>query len=343
MSIKVLIVDDSATIRAILKHTLQAEPDIEVVGEAGDPYEAREAIKQLQPDVLTLDIEMPRMSGIEFLGHLMRLRPMPVIMISTLTEAGADATIEALSIGAVDYIANPNGANAIGAFTELPQKVRVAARAKSPAASMVASQSAAPAVSTKNYRAKDRMVFVGASTGGVEALTQVISALPAGAPPVVVTQHMPAKFTTSFAQRLNDKSAVTVVEAQDSLPIEAGHVYLAPGGVAHLEVEGTSRPICRLTETEPVNGHRPSVDVLFRSALPFGPRAVGVLLTGMGNDGAADIKQMRDAGALTLGQDQASSVVYGMARVAMEHGGIARELPLNAIAPAILDHCGSFY
>lgn len=344
MSIKVLIVDDSATIRAILKHTLQAEPDIEVVGEAGDPYEAREAIKQLQPDVLTLDIEMPRMSGIEFLGHLMRLRPMPVIMISTLTEAGADATIEALSIGAVDYIAKPSGANAIGAFKELPHKVRIAARAQSSAASMFTSQyCAAPAVTEKKYRAKDRMVFIGASTGGVEALTQVISALPAGAPPIVVTQHMPAKFTTSFAQRLNDKSAVTVVEAKENLPIQTGHVYLAPGGVAHLEVQGTSRPICRLIETEPVNGHRPSVDVLFRSALPFGPRAVGVLLTGMGNDGAADIKHMRDAGALTLGQNQASSVVYGMARVAMENGGIARELPLNEIAPAILEHCGSFY
>ncbi|MEL7110083.1 MAG: chemotaxis response regulator protein-glutamate methylesterase [Pseudomonadota bacterium] len=340
LSIKVLIVDDSATIRAILRHTLQAESDIEVVGEAGDPYEAREAIKELAPDVVTLDIEMPRMSGIEFLGHLMRLRPTPVIMISTLTEAGADATIEALSIGAVDYIAKPSGGNLMGAFGDLPHKVRVAARSKFPG---TAKPAAASGAATQRYRAKDRIVAIGASTGGVEALTQVISSLPAEAPPVVITQHMPAKFTSSFAQRLNGKSAVTVVEAQDGQSIEAGHVYLAPGGDRHLEVLGTSRPSCRLVETPPVNGHCPSVDVLFRSVLPFGARAVAVILTGMGNDGAAGIKEVRDAGALTLGQNQESSVVYGMARVAMEQGGIASELPLSKIAPAILEHCGSYY
>lgn len=339
MSISVLIVDDSATIRAILRHTLENEPDIQVVGEAGDPYEAREAIKDLTPDVVTLDIEMPRMSGIEFLGHLMRLRPTPVIMISTLTEAGADATVEALSIGAVDYIAKPSGGNLIGAFSELPQKVRIAARSKFTGGTVPASANPG---STRSYRAKDRIVFIGASTGGVDALTQVISALPAGAPPIVVTQHMPAKFTTSFAQRLNGKSAITAVEAQDGMSVEAGHVYLAPGGASHLEIQGTSRPICRLVDSDPVNGHRPSVDVLFRSAAAFGPRAVAVLLTGMGNDGAAQIKRMRDAGALTIGQNEATSVVYGMARVAMETGGIARELPLTEIATTVLEHSGSY-
>lgn len=339
MSISVLIVDDSATIRAILRHTLENEPDIQVVGEAGDPYEAREAIKDLTPDVVTLDIEMPRMSGIEFLGHLMRLRPTPVIMISTLTEAGADATVEALSIGAVDYIAKPSGGNLIGAFSELPQKVRIAARSKFTGGTAPASANPG---STRSYRAKDRIVFIGASTGGVDALTQVISALPAGAPPIVVTQHMPAKFTTSFAQRLNGKSAITAVEAQDGMSVEAGHVYLAPGGASHLEIQGTSRPICRLVDSDPVNGHRPSVDVLFRSAAAFGPRAVAVLLTGMGNDGAAQIKRMRDAGALTIGQNEATSVVYGMARVAMETGGIARELPLTEIATTVLEHSGSY-
>lgn len=340
MSIKVLIVDDSATIRAILRHTLQAESDIEVVGEAGDPYEAREAIKTLSPDVVTLDIEMPRMSGIEFLGHLMRLRPTPVIMISTLTEAGADATIEALSIGAVDYIAKPSGGDLVGAFSELPHKVRVASRSKFPGASK---PTEANGTAPKRYRAKDRIVAIGASTGGVEALTQLVSSLPADAPPIVITQHMPAKFTTSFAQRLNNKSAVTVIEATDGQPIQAGHVYLAPGGDRHLEVQGTSRPTCRLVDAPPVNGHCPSVDVLFRSVLPFGGRAVAVILTGMGNDGAAGIKEVRDTGALTLGQNQESSVVYGMARVAMEQGGIQNELPLSKIAPAILEHCGSYY
>lgn len=343
MSIKVLIVDDSATIRAILRHTLQSEPDIQVIGEAGDPYEAREAIKELAPDVVTLDIEMPRMSGIEFLGHLMRLRPTPVIMISTLTEAGADATIEALSIGAVDYIAKPSGGNLVGAFSELAQKVRVAAQSKFPGGATPLPSVSANPVASKSYRAKDRVVFIGASTGGVEALTKVISALPVGAPPVIVTQHMPAKFTASFAQRLNGKSAITAVEAQDGMAVEPGHVYLAPGGVSHLEVQGTSRPICRLTDADPVNGHRPSVDVLFRSAVAFGPRAVAVLLTGMGNDGAAEIKSMRDAGALTIGQNEATSVVYGMARVAMENNGIERELPLPDIATAVLEHCGSYY
>lgn len=340
MSIKVLIVDDSATIRAILRRTLDVESDIDVVGEAGDPYEAREAIKDLSPDVVTLDIEMPRMSGIEFLGHLMRLRPTPVIMISTLTEAGADATIEALSIGAVDYIAKPSGGNLMGAFGDLPNKVRVAARSKFPGAIKPA---AANGGVSKRYRAKDRIVAIGASTGGVEALTQLISALPAEAPPVVITQHMPAKFTSSFAQRLNGKSAVTVVEAIDGQAIEAGHVYLAPGGERHLEVQGASRPTCRLVDAPPVNGHCPSVDVLFRSVIPFGPRAVAVILTGMGNDGAAGIKEIRESGALTLGQNQESSVVYGMARVAMEQGGIQTELSLSKIAPAILEHCGSYY
>ena len=202
MSIKVLVVDDSATIRAILKHTLQAEPDIEVVGEAGDPYEAREAMKALNPDVVTLDIEMPRMNGIEFLGHIMRLRPTPVIMISTLTQAGAEASLEALSLGSIDYIAKPTGGNLMGAFKDLPNKVRAAAQSKLSAAGAAAPVTVA---STKTYRAKNRIVAIGASTGGVEALTQLISALPAGAPPIVITQHMPAKFTTSFAARLDSK------------------------------------------------------------------------------------------------------------------------------------------
>ncbi len=339
MKTKVLIVDDSATIRAILRHSLQAESDIEVVGEAGDPYEAREAMKALNPDVVTLDIEMPRMNGIEFLGHIMRLRPTPVIMISTLTGAGADATIEALSLGAIDYITKPTSGNIIGAFTELPDKVRIAAKSKLGAAGAVARPVAAP---QSSYQSGDHIVAIGASTGGVEALTQVISALPEGAPPIVITQHMPAKFTTSFAQRLNSKSQVTVVEASDGDVIRKGHVYLAPGGATHMEIQGRTKPICVLKDSDPVNGHRPSVEVLFKSLAPFGARGVAVMLTGMGNDGSAAIKGVRDAGGLTLGQDQATSVVYGMARVAKELQGIHKELPLSKIAPAILDHCGSY-
>lgn len=339
MSIKVLIVDDSATIRAILRHALQNEPDITVVGEAGDPFEAREAMKALNPDVVTLDIEMPRMNGIEFLGHIMRLRPTPVIMISTLTLGGADATIEALSIGAIDYIAKPTSGVLVEAFAELPQKVRVAADSKLRKVGTACTKTSVP---TQSYRAKDRLVAIGASTGGVEALTHVISSLPEGSPPIVVTQHMPPKFTTSFAQRLNAKSQVTVVEAEDGMAIEKGTVYLAPGGDRHLEVQGLAVKQCRLVEGAPINGHRPSVDALFRSVAPIGPRAVGVLLTGMGNDGAAEIKSIRDAGGLTLGQDQDSSVVYGMARVAMETGGIMRELPLQDISKAFLEHCGTF-
>lgn len=339
MKTKVLIVDDSATIRAILRHTLQAESDIEVVGEAGDPYEAREAMKALNPDVVTLDIEMPRMNGIEFLGHIMRLRPTPVIMISTLTQAGAEATIEALSIGAIDYIAKPTGGNIMAAFKDLPDKVRIAANSQLGAVTGAPRPVLSP---EKAYHADNYIVAIGASTGGVEALTQVISALPKGAPPIVITQHMPAKFTTSFAQRLNSKSQVTVVEASDGDPIEKGNVYLAPGGVTHLEIQGRTKPVCALKDTDPVNGHRPSVEVLFNSMTPFGARGVAVLLTGMGNDGSAAIKSVRDAGGLTLGQDQATSIVYGMARVANELNGIQRELPLSKIAPAILDHCGSY-
>lgn len=340
MSIKVLIVDDSATIRSILRHALSGASDIEVVGEAGDPYEAREAIKLLSPDVVTLDIEMPRMNGIEFLRHLMRLRPIPVIMISTLTQKGANATIDALSIGAVDYLTKPISGQSIDAFTELPEKVRVAARAVLP--QINASEPQLESSSTQ-YRSKDRIVAVGASTGGVQALSQFVSQLPPGAPPIVIAQHMPAKFTTSFAERLNANSAVNVHEAKNGMPIEAGHLYLAPGGACHLEIMGTSNPVCRLKESDPVNGHRPSVDVLFQSVAAFGKRAVGVLLTGMGNDGAAAIKQIRDQGGLTIGQNEATSVVYGMARVAAEQGGIACELGLSEIAPEILQHCGSFH
>ena len=339
MKTKVLIVDDSATIRAILRHALQAESDIEVVGEAGDPYEAREAMKALNPDVVTLDIEMPRMNGIEFLGHIMRLRPTPVIMISTLTQAGAEATIEALSLGAIDYIAKPSGGNLVGAFKDLPEKVRIAAKSRLGA---VTGTPQPAATSGKTYQAGNHIVAIGASTGGVEALTQVISALPIGAPPIVITQHMPAKFTTSFAQRLDSKSQVTVVEASDGDVIQKGHVYIAPGGVTHMEIQGRARPVCALRDSDTVNGHRPSVEVLFRSLVPFGARGVAVLLTGMGNDGSAAIKGVRDAGGLTLGQDEATSIVYGMARVAMEHQGIQKELPLSKIAPAILEHCGSY-
>ena len=326
--VRVLIVDDSATIRGVLAQTLSRDPDIEVVGAAGDPLEAREAIKQLNPDVITLDVEMPKMSGIEFLEKIMRLRPMPVIMVSTLTQAGAAVSLDALEIGAFDCVGKPD-------FDGLAEKVKAAARARV----RPITQRAAPRRDSA-YRPGNKLLAIGSSTGGVEALVTMLSEFPANCPPTVITQHMPPTFTTSFAARLDKLCAPTVREASDGMPIQTGHVYIAPGGNLHLEVRGGVTPVCRLWAADPVNGHRPSVDVLFNSvADEWGRRAVGVILTGMGRDGANGLKQMRDEGAHTIGQDEATSVVYGMPRVAFDVGAVERQLPLNAIAAAALDLC----
>lgn len=327
--VRVLIVDDSATIRGVISSILGRDAEIEVVGFAGDPLEARELIKQLNPDVITLDVEMPKMSGIDFLERIMRLRPMPVVMISTLTQAGAATSLQALEIGAVDCIGKPD-------FEGLAEKVKAAARAR------VRPLSQRPTTPTpvKGYRPGSKLIAIGSSTGGVEALLTVLASFPENCPPTVITQHMPATFTASFAARLDKLSAPKVQEATDGAPLLAGHVYLAPGGAAHLEVTGGAQPRCRLLTGHPVNGHRPSVDVLFHSVCrAYGRRAVGIILTGMGRDGADGLLAMREAGASTIGQDEASCVVYGMPKTAFEIGAVERQLALGSVARAALDLC----
>jgi two-component system chemotaxis response regulator CheB len=332
--IRVLIVDDSATMRGLIAATLRADPQIEVVGQAADPLEARQMIKALNPDVITLDVEMPNMSGLEFLEKLMRLRPMPVVMVSTLTARGAEATLEALELGAVDCLAKPATAGP-GAFDLLAEKVKLAARARVRGVNPARST---PVTHDPNYAPNGKIVAIGSSTGGVEALMTLIERLPRNCPPVVITQHMPATFTGSFAQRMNRACAAEVSEARDGDPLQPGCVYLAPGGENHLEIEGVDRPRCRVAPGEPVNGHRPSVDVLFNSvARVTRGRAVGVILTGMGRDGARGLLTLREAGGRTLGQDEASCVVYGMPKAAFESGAVERQLPLEKIGAAILN------
>lgn len=333
--VRVLIVDDSATMRSLISAVLRRDPEISVVGTAADPLEARAAIKELNPDVITLDVEMPNMNGLEFLEKIMRLRPMPVVMVSTLTQAGTDVTLAALEVGAVDAVAKPApGVPAQEAFADLADKVKVAARSR------------VRPLETRETRAVDgayradanHVLAIGASTGGVEALLNILTAFPANCPATVVTQHMPATFTKSFAARLDKASGATVTQAVDGAPLMPGHVYIAPGGERHLEVSGGR---CRLVAGDTVNGHRPSVDVLFHSVARLGRPMTGVILTGMGKDGAKGLLAMRQAGARTLGQDEASSVVYGMPRAAFELGAVERQLSLPRLAPAILDLCAA--
>jgi two-component system, chemotaxis family, protein-glutamate methylesterase/glutaminase len=335
-NVRVLVVDDSATMRGLIQAALERDLGIEVVGKAADALEARQAIKALNPDVITLDVEMPNMDGLEFLEKIMRLRPMPVVMVSSLTTSGGDATIRALEVGAVDCVAKPMRGCA-DSFSQLPAVVRMAAGASVRPAAPRRPTNAAVSRATPGYVHDGRIVAIGASTGGVEALVAVLSEFPVDCPPTVITQHMPANFTRSLAQRLNRICPPEVSEALDGERLEQGHVYLAPGGEAHLEVVGARIPRCRLSASEPVNGHRPSVDVLFASVgAAVGGRAVGVILTGMGRDGAAGLLAMRQAGARTLGQNEASSVVYGMPKVAFEIGAVERQLPLALLGREIL-------
>ncbi|WIJ25572.1 protein-glutamate methylesterase/protein-glutamine glutaminase [Devosia sp. RR2S18] len=335
MSIKVLVVDDSALIREVLTRMLSRDGDIEVVGTATDPIDAREKIKVLNPDVVTLDIEMPNMNGLQFLEKLMRLRPTPVVMVSTLTTKGASETLLALELGAVDFVAKPSAefAGGIEVFgAGLRDKIRAAAR--SDVRGRAAGRAEPAKVPIKTAAAPEgSLIAIGASTGGVEAIRAVLSQLPADCPPVVIAQHMPAGFTARFAARLDELCALKVVEAEDRLPLLPGHAYVARGDY-HLRVERTSGQLkARLTQDELESGHRPSVDVLFGSvARTVGPMAVGAILTGMGRDGARGLKQMRDAGAFTVGQSQASALVYGMPRVAFEEGAVVEQAPVEAIA-----------
>lgn len=333
MTRRVVIVDDSATMRALIRAALDRHAGLEVVGEAGDPLEAREAIRSLAPDVITLDVEMPNMNGLEFLDRLMRLRPLPVVMVSTLTQRGAEASLAALELGAVDCFGKPVSGGA-EAFHGLADVVAAAAEAN-----VHAREPRAPAGPAREpYSPGDRIVAIGSSTGGVEALMTVIGGFPANCPPTVITQHMPASFTASFASRLDRSSACAVVEARDGDMLVPGRVHLAPGGARHMTVRRLGeRLVVRLEESGPVNGHRPSVDVLFNSvAQATGGRCVGAILTGMGRDGADGLLALRRAGAVTVGQDEATSVVFGMPRVAAEIGAVERQLPLGRIGPALL-------
>jgi two-component system chemotaxis response regulator CheB len=338
-AVKVLVVDDSATMRALISSRLRRDPFIEVVGGAGDPLEAREMIKALNPDVLTLDVEMPRMNGIDFLDRLMRLRPMPVVMVSTLTQEGAETTLQALELGAFDCVAKPAAADMAHAFDDLADKVKAAARSRVRPAHAKPSPPPRPA----NFRSNGRIVAVGASTGGVEALITLLSAMPENCPPTVVTQHMPATFTKSFAARLDRLCAPRVVEASDGEPLSTGKILVAPGGPRHMEVASGATQFCRLREADLVNGHRPSVDVLFHSvAAVCGGRSVGVILTGMGRDGAKGLHAMRQAGARTFGQDEASSVVYGMPKAAFEIGAVERQATLGDLSRLVIEACSPY-
>jgi two-component system chemotaxis response regulator CheB len=333
--IRVLVVDDSATMRSLITAALTRDPEIEVVGAAGDPFEARGMIKALNPDVVTLDIEMPNMNGIEFLEKIMRLRPMPVVMVSSLTQAGAEMTLRALELGAVDCVGKPTNATGTAeALAEVAEKVRAAARA-----SVRTKADAVPATARRlNYVPSGDVVAIGSSTGGVEALLSILSQFPETCPPTVITQHMPATFTASFAARLDRSSGAKVQEAVDGALLEPGKVYVAPGGATHLEVVRSAGLRCRLVQGDPVSGHRPSVDVLFNSvAQAVGEKAVGAILTGMGRDGAQGLLAMRKAGARTVGQDEQSCVVYGMPRTAFELGAVEKQVTLSSMGQTILD------
>ena len=353
MTIKLLIVDDSALVRKLLTEMLSKDRDIQVVGTAADPYVAREKIKALNPDVITLDVEMPRMDGVTFLENLMRLRPMPVVMVSSLTQQGADVTLRALELGAIDFVAKPkiDVAGCLASYAdELIGKIKVAAGAR------VNARTSAPrtanlhvdprrsadavlpvAAPRRVLRTTDRIVAIGASTGGTEAIREVLEGLPPDAPAIVISQHIPAAFSKPFADRMNRCSQMAVCEAQDGQYVLPGHVYIAPGDRHLMVVRDGARYVCRLSDGPHVNRHRPSVDVMFRSvAQNVGPNALGIILTGMGDDGARGLKEMGEAGAMTIAQDEASSVVWGMPGAAVKLGAAQSVLPLHRISAELL-------
>ena len=340
---RVVVVDDSALVRGLLSEIINRQPDMTCVGAASDPLVAREMIRSLNPDVITLDVEMPHMDGIEFLSRLMRLRPMPVVMVSTLTERGADVTLKALELGAVDFVAKPkigvsDGLRQLGA--DITEKIRNAAQARVHrlAAAPTAGTAAAPPPAALGRLSTEKIIFIGASTGGTEATREVLVKLPADAPAVMITQHMPPGFTKSYAARLDSLCRISVAEAQDGERILPGHAYLAPGG-RHLSVERSgANYIARVQDGDAVNRHKPSVEVLFASAARVvGRNALGVMLTGMGADGAVAMRAMRDAGSWNVAQDEASCVVFGMPREAIAHGAAHEVLALAQIAPRLME------
>ena len=364
--IRVVAVDDSALVRSMLTEIINRQPDMECIGAAADPLVAREMIRNLNPDVITLDVEMPRMDGIDFLSKLMRLRPMPVVMVSTLTERGAEVTLKALELGAIDFVAKPKIGVADGLkqlANEITDKVRIAAKARIHRSPTPANAPAAPATTSARPGAgagggaasspaasaaspaslgrlsTEKLVFIGASTGGTEATKEVLLALPADAPAVVITQHMPPGFTKSYAARLDSLCRIRVKEATDGERVLPGHAYIAPGGM-HLSVERSgANYIARVQDGDPVNRHKPSVEVLFKSAARVvGRNAIGIMLTGMGADGAKAMREMKDAGAYCVAQDEASCVVFGMPREAIAAGAVDQVLPLKDVGPHLMEY-----
>ena len=350
--IRVIVVDDSALVRSLLSEIINRQRDMECIGTANDPLVAREMIRELDPDVITLDVEMPRMDGIDFLGRLMRLRPTPVVMISTLTERGAEVTMKALELGAVDFVAKPrvglaSGLNDLAA--QIVDKIRVAAVAQvrrapardaAPAAGSAGSAAvahAAPAAGLLGRLSTEKLICIGASTGGTEAIKEVLVQMPADSPAIVITQHMPPGFTTSFAARLNGLCQIIVKEAVNGERILPGHAYIAPGGTQFHVARSGANYVAVVDDGPPVNRHKPSVEVLFKSAAAVvGRNAFGIMLTGMGNDGAVAMREMKDAGSYNYVQDEATCIVFGMPREAIAHGAADEVLPLGQIAPALI-------
>lgn len=351
--IRVLTVDDSALMRQVLAQLLSKDRDIEVIGSAPDPFIAREKIKALNPDVLTLDVEMPKMDGLTFLEKLMAGHPMPVVMVSSLTEAGCQTTLRALELGAVDFITKPKidlreGMEEVA--QDLIAKIKAAAMAKvgsrkaktkdssSSGASSLASR-LLPLASSAMIKTTDTIIAIGASTGGTEALRAVLEVLPPNTPPIIVTQHMPERFTKTFADRLNQLCRISVKEAEDGDSVLPGHALIAPGSYHMTLVRSGARYSVRLNQDPPVNRHRPSVDVMFDSVAQYaGANTIGVILTGMGGDGAKGMWAMKQAGAYTIAQDEASCVVFGMPKEAIKTGGVDKILPLDDIPAAMLAH-----
>ncbi len=348
MKTKVVVVDDSALVRGLLAEIINRQPDMICIGAAADPLVAREMIRTLNPDVITLDVEMPRMDGIDFLSRLMRLRPMPVVMVSTLTERGAEVTMRALELGAVDFVSKPkigvaDGLRQLG--DDITDKIRTAAKAsvrRLASAAAGGAPAAAVPMATLGRLSTEKIIFIGASTGGTEATREVLTRLPADAPAVMITQHMPPGFTRSYAARLDTLCRIRVAEATDGSRVLPGHAYIAPGGL-HLSVERSgANYVARVRDGEPVNRHKPSVEVLFQSAARVvGPNALGVMLTGMGADGARAMKELRDAGSYNLVQDEASCVVFGMPREAIAHGAAHEVLPVTQIAGRLIERLRS--
>jgi two-component system chemotaxis response regulator CheB len=346
--IRVVVVDDSALVRSLLAEIINRQSDMECVGTANDPLIAREMIRELNPDVLTLDIEMPKMDGLEFLARLMKLRPMPVVMISTLTERGADVTMRALELGAVDFVSKPriglaDGINVLAG--QIVEKIRIAAAAqikRAVAAPIASALAVGPGLGANNQSigrvSTEKLVCIGASTGGTEAIKEILIRMPADSPAIVITQHMPPGFTTSFAARLNGLCQISVQEAVNGERILPGHAYIAPGGRQFKVGRSGANYVCTVEDGEAVNRHKPSVEVLFKSvAAAVARNAYGIMLTGMGNDGAKAMREMRDAGSYNFVQDEASCIVFGMPREAIRHGAADEVLPLTGIAPALLN------